>query len=123
MKKIAYFRVYPSWVHSELLNWARWCWLGEYPHPAPPICKGIERFYRRVSEEGSSDNVRSIQPIAERAVIVQEVWETLPHGPKLALRAEYPQRHQPRPQMSVSEYKAHLSNAVYKVMVQLEGKL
>lgn len=117
------FRTCPAWVHMELINWARWCWQGQYPHPPDAICKSIERNYSRVSEEGTTDDARPIAPNEHNARIVQAVWERLPRVPRMVLRAEYPQRHAVRPKISGEAYKAHLSYAMRRVMIAFERGL
>jgi hypothetical protein len=85
---------YPEWVHQELQNWARWCWLGAWPHPIPPSeCMSLEHLYVRVNEDGSTESVddKPVKPNEPHARLVQVVWDSLPRLPQLALRAEYPQ--------------------------------
>lgn len=86
-------RTYPDWVHDELINWSRWCWLGPWPHPLPEVtCGSVEKHYTRFREENTTDEARPTPPNERHARIVAEVFEDLPHGPRLALLAEYPQR-------------------------------
>lgn len=126
---------YPSWLHEELLNWSRWCWLGKYPHPMPETtCASFEKNYQRISEEGTVEDVRPIPPNTTHALIVQQVWETLPHMPKQVLRAEYPQRRESGRiehgrkgaarflHISLNEYESALSIATYRILIAFEGK-
>lgn len=127
------FRNYPAWVHEELMNWSRWCWRGEYPHPLPhTACGSVERNYQRISDEGTAENVRPIPPNAAHARVVQAVWELMPTLPRQVLRAEYPQRHESgraehgrkgaaiRLRISLEEYEAALSVATYRVLRAFE---
>ena len=87
-------RHFPEWLHHELLNWSRWCWLGAWPHPLPPShCGSAERDYTRFRVDVCPDEPRPIPPIESRALIVDDVWHRLPQAPKQVLRAEYPQYH------------------------------
>ena len=82
----------PDWLHHELLNWSRWCWLGPLPHPLPPDrCGSIECEYTRyrISEYGS--DAPRILPNERNAERVDAIWRSLPAWPKQVLRAEYPQ--------------------------------
>jgi len=115
----------PDGIHYELLNWARWCWIGSWPHPLPPTrCGSAERDYR-VPPDSVLDMVDPpppppIRPNAQRAMRVQEVWKSLPYKPRLVLKAEYPchKDHSARVDaarflgMVLREYETHLSYAV-----------
>jgi hypothetical protein len=127
------FRTYPEWVHQELMNWARWCWKGAYPHPLPPtVCASIEKNYQRISDEGTVDDVKPVPPNEAHAKRVQAVWDALPRIGQQVLRAEYPQRFESGRavdgryaaarwlHMSLSEYESCLSMACYRVMVEFE---
>lgn len=82
-------------VHAELLNWARWCWQGEWPHPLPPThCGSLESGYRAPPDWNPDDEPQplTIKPNARHAQIVQAVWEKLDQPARLVLKAEYPAR-------------------------------
>lgn len=86
--------LYPEWVHHELENWSRWCWQGKFPHPLPSqTCASFEKNYRRHGEEEEQLEDRPIPANADRAKIVQTVWDSLSPRQQQVLRAEYPQRH------------------------------
>lgn len=90
------FRSWPQWLHSELLNWSRWCWLGPYPHPLPPShCSSYEHNYIPVgnADERVEEERRPIPPNETNALIADRVWRAMPPIPKLVLRVEYPSRH------------------------------
>ena len=109
---MAYVRI-PDAVHEELLNWSRWCWLGEWPHPLPAThCGSLEAGYRAPPDWNPDDPPQppAIRPNQRHAEIVQRVWESLTPPPvfdehgrricidqageqaKLVLKAEYPGR-------------------------------
>jgi len=84
----------PDWLHHELINWARWCWSGRWPHPLPADhCGSAEHVYSRYPREYADDEIRSLPPNETHAQIVDVVWHRLPAGPRQVLRAEYPQYH------------------------------
>lgn len=84
----------PDWLHAELLNWSRWCWQGDWPHPLPPrSCASIERNYRRTAEDATADEARPIPPFEPAARRVDIAWRRLPHLERRVIRLEYPQRH------------------------------
>ena len=125
----------PDWLHHELLNWSRWCWLGAWPHPLPPShCGSVERDYTRFRVDGSADDARPIPPNEPRALIVDDVWRDLPPAPRQVLRAEYPQYHESgraefgrvgaarRMRMCLREYEAALCVAAGRVWDAFEGK-
>ncbi len=89
----------PDSVHHELLNWARWCWSGAWPHPLPPTeCGSLEAGYRAPPMWGEDHERRVpvIRPNEPRARIVQEAWEKLPKDEKAVIKEEYPASMQPR---------------------------
>ena len=92
------FRHYPEWLHHELLNWARWCWLGPYPHPLPPgHCYSIEHQYvgHHLEEEDESEPPTVKQLLfTDRAMKVDAVWRQMVGAPRIVLRAEYPLRYE-----------------------------
>jgi len=119
----------PDRIHAELLNWSAWCWLGPWPHPLPPTkCGSAEGDYRAPPEydmevAGAPEPPR-IRPNALHAERVQAVWVKLPERPKLALKAEYPERNNSRTKaahklnMGMNEYEYHLRYAVGKVAAE-----
>ena len=128
-------RRFPEWLHHELLNWSRWCWLGPWPHPLPPSqCGSVERDYTRFRADGSADDARPIPPNESRALIVDGVWRDLPPAPRQVLRAEYPQYHDSgraefgrvgaarRMRMCLREYEDALCIAAGRVWDTFEGK-
>jgi hypothetical protein len=101
----------PNDVHHELLNWARWCWTGEWPHPS------MVRFI-----EEDDEAVRPPPPNARNAQLVQTAWERMHLQARLVLRAEYPLRtgqgraaEAKRLHMTPSEYEAALAWAVRRI--------
>ena len=127
------YRKFPDWIHHELQNWARWCWLGATPVPmSPGHCGSIESQYVRVNDENSSDGARPIPPNEDRARRVDEVWRRLPDAPRLVLRAEYPQRWSSgrvehgqagaarRLHMSLRQYEEALAVAIGRVWEAME---
>lgn len=133
-RKAGAFRDHPAWVHEELMNWSRWCWGGAYPHPLPhTACGSVEKNYRGLSDEGTTETARPIRPNEVRARMVQAAWEALPPLPRQVLRAEYPQRHESgrtaqgrsgaakRMQISLEEYEAALSVASHRVKLAFEA--
>lgn len=88
----------PDQVHAELVNWSRWCWTGEWPHPLPPThCGSIESQYKAPQywnqEDAEEAMRRSVgRPNAQRARIVQGVYDRLEGFGRLVLKSEYPAR-------------------------------
>ena len=128
-------RHFPEWLHHELLNWSRWCWLGAWPHPLPPShCGSAERDYTRFRVDACPDEPRPIPPIESRALIVDDVWRRLPQAPKQVLRAEYPQYHESgraelgrvgaarRMGLRLGDYEAALCVAIGRVWDAFEGR-
>jgi hypothetical protein len=128
---------YPGWLHHELMNWSRWCWLGAYPHPLPSNrCASIEREYIPVgnAEKRVEAERKPIPPNEINADLVQRVWRKMDDGPRLVLRAEYPQRNASGRQefgrigaarclhMCVAEYERHLCTAIGLVWDVFEGR-
>ena len=115
----------PQEVHAKLINWARWCWLGAWPHPLPPThCLSAERGYiiPTWADDGAPAPITP-PPNAAAAKIVQAAWEELPYLPRLVLRAEYPARKAPRVDearelhLNIEQYEGMLRIAVGKVEV------
>jgi len=117
----------PDKVHQELLNWSRYCWLGEYPHPTPSTrCGSAEGAFHAEWHIGDEIEEPRIKPNVKHAVIVQQAWEGLPDAPRKVLRAEYPARRETgridgkgvaaaRLGMLPRDYDTHLSYAIHKV--------
>ncbi|MCL1961518.1 MAG: hypothetical protein FWG56_07060 [Desulfovibrionaceae bacterium] len=116
----------PDRIHHELLNWSRWCWLGDWPHPLPPVrCASAEGQYRAPPEfddevAGAPAPIR-IQPNERNARLVQQAWAALHEKPRRVLKAEYPAYCGSRTQaarallMTIREYETHLRYAVNQV--------
>ena len=136
MRRNVDLRTYPDWIHAELINWSRWCWLGAWPHPLPPeYCGSIERNYpgHRLPEGNADDEARPIQPNETNARIVDRVWKALPDLPRLVLRAEYPQRYESGRvehgragaarwlHVSLRDYEAGLIVAIGRIWEAFEG--
>lgn len=117
----------PETMHMELVNWSRWCWLGDWPHPLPSTrCGSAEGDFHEEwhLETDAEVEERPIPPNHRHARIVQRVYDQLPQGPKLALKAEYPGRYTSgryeygrdvaarRMQMSLPQYERFLEEAV-----------
>ena len=120
----------PDHIHEELMNWTRWCWLGEWPHPMPPNhCGSLESQYRAPPEwdmDLAEMPQSYIRPNERNARKVQAVYEVLPEPEKSVLKAEYPGRHTSgrskgksvaatRIGLSVAGYDESLQTAVAKV--------
>lgn len=70
----------PDHVHQELVNWSRWAWIGEWPHPGmAPILE-------------DEDSPRLPPPHEPSACVIQKAWERMHTEARLVLRAEYPGR-------------------------------
>jgi len=83
----------PDAVHHELLNWARWCWSGPWPHPLPPTeCGSLEAGYRAPPSWDCLDERRApaVKPNGRRAQVVQDAWCRMPKGERAVLKEEYP---------------------------------
>jgi hypothetical protein len=128
-------RYFPEWLHHELLNWSRWCWLGPWPHPLPPNqCGSVERDYARFRVSDSADEPQPVPPNEARALIVDGVWRGLPPTPRQVLRAEYPQYRDSgraefgrvgaarRMGMRLREYEDALGVAISRVWNTFEGR-
>lgn len=123
-------RTYPDWVHHELQNWARWCWLGPSPVPQEDRCKSLECNYSRISEEGDKAE-RRIMPHIENAQIVQSAFERMPGLQRKILIIEYPKKYLLSKGRSIAaralgitrtEYESALFNAACKVETAFEVK-
>ncbi len=124
----------PDDVHHELLNWSRWCWLGEWPHPIPATsCGSLEAQYRAPPDWNPDDvpPVPYIRPNERHAKIVQAVYDQLPELERQILRAEYPGRMETdRPDwrhaiavrlgIPMRIYNRHFKSAVNKVEAAFE---
>lgn len=88
--------IVPDRVHEELLNWSRWCWAGEWPHPLPKTrCGSAEGdFHAEWHLEMEPPPPPLIKPNAKRAQQVQALWESWPAASpaRQVLKAEYPGR-------------------------------
>lgn len=89
----------PDKIHEELLNWSRWCWLGEWPHPLPATkCGSLESGYRAPPDWNPDDPPLPprIRPNERHAKRVQAVYQGFLDEGKaegaLVLKAEYPCR-------------------------------
>ncbi len=87
----------PDHIHAELLNWSRWCWLGEWPHPLPSNhCGSLESQYRAPPlwdmDLAEAPPAPYIRPNDKNAQRVQEVYESLETADKLVLKTAYPSR-------------------------------
>ena len=83
----------PDSVHHELLNWSRWCWTGEWPHPLPrTVCGSLESGYRSPPDWNPDDPPQPtpIQPNAINAKRVQAIYDGLGELGRKVLKAEYP---------------------------------
>lgn len=83
-----------DWVHHELMNWARWCWLGPLPHPLPPDhAMSLEGNYIPPAEWGEEviTEAKPIPPNADNAKKVQAVFDSATEAERQVMRAEYPQ--------------------------------
>lgn len=115
----------PETVHQELLNWSRWCWMGEWPHPLPDTrCGSAERdFHEEWHSEVSPDDPQRIRPNERHARVVQRVFESLEGYPRLTIKAEYPgndmqsSRHQRAIKLglTVQQYENNLQIGVSRV--------
>lgn len=92
--------IVPDKIHDELLNWSRWCWSGNWPHPLPKTrCGSAEGdytsppYWEPFGKEEVPDPPR-IKPNARNAERVQAVWERWPVASpaRQVLKAEYPGR-------------------------------
>lgn len=116
----------PDSIHEELLNWSRWCWQGEWPHPLPATqCGSLESQYRCPPDWNPDDEPTPIKIRANErnAQKVQAVYERLTGDGRLVLKAEYPCRHErgtrqaaaARIGISLTAYEATLQDAVNQV--------
>lgn len=88
---------FPRWIEDELWNWARWCWLGAWPHPNPNVkCASAERNYVAPAEDEDSedDEPRPIPVNQDHARRVQVAYEALVLVEQRVVQAEYPRRHE-----------------------------
>jgi hypothetical protein len=86
----------PDAVHEELVNWTRWCWSGEWPHPLPATqCGSLESQYRAPPDWNPDDMPEAphIRPNDRHARKVQVVYDDLAGPERAVLKAEYPGRH------------------------------
>jgi hypothetical protein len=89
---------FPRFINSELWNWARWCWMGPWPHPLPPqACGSAERrFPSGINrEDADEEEQQKPDPIhVERARQVDAIYQSLPLEEQRVLQMEYPRRHE-----------------------------
>jgi hypothetical protein len=115
-------------MHEELVNWSRWCWQGEWPHPLPStLCGSAERSFHEQWHLGMEPpEPAPIRPNERHARQVQVVWERLHQQARLVLKAEYPARYQSgrmesrdvaarRLGLTLAQYETALFYAVRKV--------
>lgn len=116
----------PNALHALLINWARWCHLGAWPHPLPPTqCGSLEGNYTVPAWEAldSEEAVQQkpIRPNERDARKIQSAWEALEGFPRLALKAEYPAKVCGRTEaagklgLTIQQYENHLRIAVLHV--------
>jgi hypothetical protein len=120
----------PDKIHEELLNWARWCWIGEWPHPLPAThCGSLESGYRPPPywnpEDEAEESMRrsAIRPNERHAKRVQSVFEGLPSFGRLVMKSEYPCRAERGSRASAAhriglterQYENHLEIVIMKV--------
>lgn len=118
----------PDAVHQELLNWSRWCWQGEWPHPLPAThCGSLESGYRAPPDWNPDDDPAPlpIKPNERNARMVQEVYDAETQETRQVMKAEYPCRreHQSRQAAAASIgiaewlYEEILEHAIRRVEV------
>ena len=85
----------PEWIDSELWNWSRWLWSGDWPHPIPPnVAASAEGRFIDPSDLYREPRKPYIMPNRERAEVVQEAWQNrMSERERLVIAAEYPRRH------------------------------
>lgn len=115
----------PDAVHEELLNWSRWCWAGEWPHPLPRThCGSLESQYRALDwNPDDAPPPLPIRPNERNARRVQKVYDDLEGFGRLVLKSEYPCRRERgsrqlaaiRIGLSVSQYENWLQIAIDRV--------
>lgn len=111
------------WVHEELVNWARWCWSGSWPHPVRPgRAASAEGRFVAPSDLGDESGEPHIRPHSGRARIVQRVYERqLTERQRRVLASEYPRRHlsgRVRYGRAGAARKLHLSTAMYETALR-----
>lgn len=125
----------PDRIHQELMNWSRWCWLGQWPHPLPATqCGSAEGEYRAPPEWdveiSELERTSRIRPNERQARIVQGAWEKLDGFPRLTLKAEYPGNdHQGYRRdratalgLTVQQYENNLQIAINAVEAAIEAR-
>lgn len=121
-------RTYPSWLHAELINWARWCWMGDYPGPTPQTtCVSFEKHWRPTEWESDPDDRGRTFVDEDMALNIDLIWRKLPATPRLILRAAYPKRYlYETPQeaakeagVKMSEWEEELNRAAWLVAEKL----
>lgn len=112
-------------IHHELLNWARWCWSGAWPHPLPPdhAASAEGRFIAppEWGENAEAEQPRAPAPNRERAEIVHRVFmDRLTQTERWALIHRYVRRTEEpialrRMKVSRDVFETTLVNAARKV--------
>jgi hypothetical protein len=119
----------PDKIHEELLNWSRWCWLGEWPHPLPPThCGSLESQYRTPLNVNFEEKLEDLPPVRikpneRNARRVQAVYDALDALGQLVMKYEYPCRAERGTRtaaahkmgMTLSQYEHWLQIAVNRV--------
>lgn len=126
----------PDAIHEELVNWSRWCWLGEWPHPLPAThCGSLESQYKTPPEWdmdlAEAPPAPYIRPNERHARIVQEAYDSMPPAERMILQAEYPGRHKYRGRTHAATVLGHpmwayeelLSSAIFKVEEAFEVRV
>jgi hypothetical protein len=114
----------PDRIHEELLNWSRWCWQGQWPHPLPATqCGSLESQYRAPPDWNPDDAPLQTlpRPNERNAKRVQAVYDKLLDECEMAalvLKAEYPGRAE-RGNRTVAAHKLGLTVPLYDAWFQV----
>ena len=131
-------RTCPKWLDEEMQNWARYCWLGAWPHPIPKRqCASLEGNYSRFGEDSTTESVDDapIPVHIDNAKKIQQIYDNMAAIHQMVLRAEYPQHREWSATKSDNrkaaarfvglhnedQYLSILASALYRVQVVMEG--
>lgn len=86
---------FPAWVYHQMWNWSAWCWDGPWPHPLPVMsCASVERRYRPPASRDEEERRPRQMIHIENALVVDEIYQSLPHVEQRIVQYEYPRRYE-----------------------------
>ena len=111
-------------AHYELMNWSRWCWLGESPIPTPKRhCRSIEHRYVAPWPDDLHDDPLSRAPVfLSSALKVNEVFTTATKNERWVMIAEYPGYKRFQKRLNKRAQRLGLNQSSYEMILVSIGK-